>query len=555
MDWSGIAGFAGLAIITTLGLLWPLLRRRAQKVDRFEAELALCRDQLAEIRRDLDLGVITPQAARAAEVEIKRRMVELDRAREREAAHARPGGREARLVGAIAALAVPVVATLLYLGLGRPDLPDMPLAARDDVAGRKAVAAGGGGDGPSLREVVARLEQRVAQDPQDVRSRLLLARAYVTLERYRDAARMFAEVRALDPDLPGIDAARGEALVLAEQGVVGEPARRAFEAELARNPDDPRARFYLALAEEQAGDDESALKRYVALGRDSPPDAPWLDEVRERIQAVAARLGRDPEPLLAELGQGGPEAEIAALERTLETDPRRWRDWIRLAQLRAEVGDLEGARAALARARELYADAPFVQRQLAQAEARILGGGNEGAADAGEARTAARGPSPAELEAAAEMSPEEQQAMIRGMVAQLAERLKRQPDDIEGWRMLARSYGVLGEREKMIAAYRHIAERLPEDARAQLDYARALLRTNAPDKPLSTEVVAAFERVLALDPDQPDALFFVGLGAVQRNNPARARELWTRLLPQLPEGSRVRQELEKRLEALPKEAS
>ncbi len=554
MDWSAIAGFAGLAIITTLGLLWPLLRRRVQGVDRFEAELALCRDQLAEIRRDLDLGVITPQAARAAEVEIKRRMVELDRAREREAARAHPGGREARLVAATAALAVPVAATLLYLGLGRPDLPDMPLAARDDVAGRAAVTADAGGDGPSLREVVARLEQRVAQDPQDVRGRLLLARAYVTLERYRDAARMFAEVRALDPDLPGIDAARGEALVLAEQGVVGEPARRAFEAELARNPDDPRARFYLALAEEQAGDDESALQRYVALGRDSPPDAPWLDEVRERIRAVAARLGRDPEPLLAELGQGGPEAEIAALERTLETDPRRWRDWIRLAELRAEAGDREGARAALARARELYADAPFVQRQLAQAEARLLGGEDD-AADAGEVRTAARGPSPEEVEAAAEMSPEEQQAMIRGMVAQLAERLKRQPDDIEGWRMLARSYGVLGEREKMIAAYRHIAERLPEDARAQLDYARALLRTSTPGEPLSTEVVAAFERVLTLDPDQPDALFFVGLGAVQRNDAARARELWTRLLPQLPEGSRVRRELEKRLEALPKEAS
>lgn len=121
--------------------------------------------------------------------------------------------------------------------------------------------------------------------------------------------------------------------------------------------------------------------------------------------------------------------------------------------------------------------------------------------------------------------------------------------------MLARSYGVLGEREKMIAAYRHIAERLPEDARAQLDYARALLRTNVPNQPLSAEVVAAFERVLALDPDQPDALFFVGLGAAQQNDPARARELWTRLLPKLPEGSRVRQELEKRLEALPKEAS
>ncbi len=549
MDWSGIAGFAGLAVATVLVLLWPLLRRRGDDPDRFEAELALCREQLAEIRRDLEVGLITPEAARAAEVEIKRRMVELDRAREREAGRWRPvSGGGLRALAAVAALLVPVVGSLLYLALGRPDLPDMPLAAREDLAGRRAVAEADGGDGPSIREMVARLERRVAGNPEDVDGLLLLARSYMVLERYREAAELYGRVRRLAPELEGIDSARGEALVLAEQGVVGEAARRAFEAELARNPRDPRARFYLGLAAEQAGEYETALDFYLALGRESRPDAPWLDDLRTRIRLVAEALGRNPEPLLAQVGRDDPAAAIAALERDLAANPRQWQGWIRLAELRLEAGDEAGARRALARAREIFADAPFVRRQLAQAEARLFGGGERTVAGA-------TGPTPEEMAAAQDMDPEAQQAMIRQMVARLAERLRDRPDDIEGWRMLARSYRVLGRREEMVAAYRHIAEQLPEDARAQLDYARALLAGVPRGEPLPDPVVAAFERVLALDPEQPDALFFVGLGAAQRDDPARARELWTRLLPKLPEGSEVRRELQRRIEALPREAS
>ena len=70
--------------------------------------------------------------------------------------------------------------------------------------------------------------------------------------------------------------------------------------------------------------------------------------------------------------------------------------------------------------------------------------------------------------------------MIRDMVAGLAARLEEQPDDLEGWRMLGRSYQVLGEPQQAADAYRHVAEALPDDLAAQLDYADALLAA-APD--------------------------------------------------------------------------
>lgn len=66
---------------------------------------------------------------------------------------------------------------------------------------------------------------------------------------------------------------------------------------------------------------------------------------------------------------------------------------------------------------------------------------------------APRGPSGSDVEAAAAMSGEDRQAMIEGMVSQLAERLKSAPNDVEGWKRLMQSYSVLGDGERVRTAY------------------------------------------------------------------------------------------------------
>ena len=155
------------------------------------------------------------------------------------------------------------------------------------------------------------------------------------------------------------------------------------------------------------------------------------------------------------------------------------------------------------------------------------------------------------MRAAEDMSAEEQTEMIRGMVGGLAARLEAQPDDVEGWRMLARSYGVLDQPEKSAEAYQEVARLLPEDPAAQLEYAQALLAVRTDDQPLSAPLVAQMRRVLELDEGNPDALFYLGRAAAEAGDPAEASRHWQKLLAQLPAGSAERTELQRLIDQLP----
>ena len=82
----------------------------------------------------------------------------------------------------------------------------------------------------------------------------------------------------------------------------------------------------------------------------------------------------------------------------------------------------------------------------------------------------APGQSEEEVAAAAEMAPEERDAMIEGMVASLADRLARQPDDVDGWLRLIRSYAVLGRQAEATAAMNAALASLEEaDARVRIE--------------------------------------------------------------------------------------
>ncbi len=151
---------------------------------------------------------------------------------------------------------------------------------------------------------------------------------------------------------------------------------------------------------------------------------------------------------------------------------------------------------------------------------------------------------------ARDMSPEEREAMIRAMVDGLAQRLRDQPDDVDGWLRLARSYHVLGEPEKSRDAYAEAARRRPDDADLLVGYAASVMRAEAPGVAPPPAFRAVMSRILHIDPDHRDGLWLAGLAARQGGDDDGARAYWTRLRALLEPGSPAHRALTARIETL-----
>ncbi|MEX0645002.1 MAG: tetratricopeptide repeat protein, partial [Parvularculaceae bacterium] len=440
--------------------------------------------------------------------------------------------------------AVPLAAIALYLGIGAADrISPAPSATSGAVSGVDPARP--------VSELLADLEKRLADNPNDMNGWVTLGESYAEFNRYADAAKAFAKAVDLDPNSAFLQAAHGEALVLANRGSVTDEANAAFARALDVEPREPRARYYLALRRYQQGDKAEALKALAALVNDAPDGAPWLPIAQNELVSVAMELKQTLEEaglsesaqarleqMMAAQSKGAPDAigadratEIAAIEALISSGEAKYTDWLRLADVHRAAGDRGKAEETLARARERYAAAPFVLQEIAAAEAKLLSAAPQDA-------PARRGPTASDITAAQSMSEEDRQTMIKGMVEGLAARLDVEPDDLDGWLMLGRSYGVLGDFDKSVGAFARAAALRPDDLGVQVAYAQALIaRSDANSQPIDAATETVLNNTLTIDENQPFALYFLGLAAKQKSDKAAARRHWERLASSLPADS------------------
>ena len=260
-------------------LLRPLRAIGGPPADRGESEVALYRDQLDEIVRDVDRGVIGEAEAEAARVEVSRRLLAADEMRQEAARRGEAADpRWRKGMAAVLALGVPLVALAIYLQEGSPGLPDRPIAAR--------LAAPA--DTLPVEALVVRIERRLKAQPDDLQGWELIAPTYLRLGRYDDAAGAWTRAMILDGATAERLAARGEARVLAAEGRVTAGARADFEKAVALDAVEPRAQYFLGLADYDDGRRDAALGRWKALLAEAPEDAAWTAAVEARIAAVEA---------------------------------------------------------------------------------------------------------------------------------------------------------------------------------------------------------------------------------------------------------------------------
>lgn len=495
--------FWAVAVIVTgfvlMALVPPLLGRRARSSSRPESARALYGDQLRRVDADVAQGRLTEAEAEGVRTDLGRRL--LRTADTPVAATPRRSGR-ARGWAAAVIVAAPLSAVGLYLAIGQPGLPDQPITGRKDVADAAQLQA-------SAETLVSEMTLAVERNPDDLRSRVWLARALATLNRFDEAADAYANAVAMAPDQADLSAAFGEVLVRQSGGQVTERAEQAFLAALALVPDDPRAQYYLALMLYQRGDLTGAFAGWTRLAAESPPDAPWMEAVRSRLAETEGMLG-DTMVAMADTERG--EADNAGTQRAV------------------------GATAAAGAQSGMGAGSGTARDNPGEAATEVASAIPAGAAEDAPMMSSRTVPPPISQQQAEEvlaLSPEEQQERIAGMVAGLAARLQADPEDVDGWMILARSQVVLGNEDAAETALQNAIRYGPDRVDAQLAYARMVLEGQPLDAPVPAEAVAAFNRVIEQDPTHPDALWFLGLAAAQNRDFVAARAHWQRLLDTL----------------------
>ena len=269
------------AVAAVAALLWPLLRTPTVSQDRAAYNVAVFQDQLKEVDRDLERGVLTEGEAGAARIEIQRRIIAAGKAPAGMAAADSPLRR--KLTAGAIAVAVPALAVAVYLSVGQPMLPDTG----------PAVAGSHDEDDAQVAKMVDQLSAKVAANPNDVQGLMLLARSYRQLGRFEDSVATYRKLAAVRPDADSY-AGLGEAITAASGGQVTAEAHTAFYKALTIDRQEPRSRFYLGLESALKGDAKTAIAIWRDLAAGSPPDAPWVPVVREEMGQVAQAAGIPP---------------------------------------------------------------------------------------------------------------------------------------------------------------------------------------------------------------------------------------------------------------------
>jgi cytochrome c-type biogenesis protein CcmH len=198
--------------------------------------------------------------------------------------------RAARNYGLSLVLALPIIALLLYQQVGSPQ----GIGVSGTPQGLAAHPAQG--DNP-MDAMIAKLEERLQQNPADLEGWVLLGRSYKTLQQYSQAQAALLRAIQLAPDDPLVLAELAEAKLFASGNpTIGPDARAMLERALSIDPGQQKALWLLGIAASQDGDDATAIAHWQKLVGLAGPDSPVAASVQQMIDQAQTRLG-STEPL------------------------------------------------------------------------------------------------------------------------------------------------------------------------------------------------------------------------------------------------------------------
>lgn len=375
-----------LAVLVAALFALALFRTRADSEHPAEYDLRVYRDQLKEVERDVARNVLSSEDAERIRAEVGRRVLTADA----QLAKAAKSGDQPMGLTNFTAFASALVliggALALYNTIGSPGEQDLPhkarLASATELYKTRDTQAAFLARLParptpqideSYSELIAKLRQAVADNPEDLQGQQFLATSEARLGNYAAAQKAQQAVIALKGDA----ANASDYLTLAQmyitdaQGYVSPEAETALRAALADTPNHPVARYFLGQMWVQNDRPDKTFQLWSKLLTEGPEEAPWIAPIRQGIDDIAWLAGRE-----------------------------------------------------------------YTQPEARSSSAPALAG-----------------PSAEDIENAGEMTAEERQDMIRGMVSRLSDRLATEGGSPEEWSRLIGAYGILGETDRANAIW------------------------------------------------------------------------------------------------------
>jgi cytochrome c-type biogenesis protein CcmH len=306
------------AVLVAVALAWllpPLLRREstAATTDRMQLNLALLRDQLADLEAEHVRGAVPPEQYAESKAELERRVLEETTSEERAVASTVGAG---RATAAIVAAAVPIGAVVLYLAFGDPSALDLQ---------RRVTAMGDHAKQPTAQDIegmLTKLAQRLEKEPENADGWAMLARSYYVLQRYPEAVRAYENLVKLVPGEPSVLADYADALAMRNgRKISGRPLELVKEA-LKIDPTQAKA---LAMAGTEAFDRQDfklAVEYWEKLRASVPAESEMAQSIEGSIAEARARgklgggdapvaMAKSAPPLMPAPANTGPAAAPA----------------------------------------------------------------------------------------------------------------------------------------------------------------------------------------------------------------------------------------------------
>ena len=288
-----------LVAVALLFVVLPLWRHSAtgNSVLRNAANLEIFRDQVAEMDADLRNGLLTQELYDQGKRELQARL--LDEVKEDEVA-ATASRNPLKVLAISLAIALPVASGLLYWKIGNPNL----LSPQATMA-----TMGGGNTRPA--ESIATLEKKVAANPNDGESLLLLARAYGEVERYADSANTFGKLTQTVTDEAWIWADYADVLAMAQGQSLAGPPTKLIEKALALDPNYPKALALAGSAAMERGDYATAVRHWEHLLKGLPPDSEDAKMIENGLQQAHEFLAQSKGGKGVRMAQAEPAPEAS----------------------------------------------------------------------------------------------------------------------------------------------------------------------------------------------------------------------------------------------------